>query len=135
MEVAEHVCAADLREKDSRPADLDVAPLLGVWHATDRDNPGVVRLELTRRDTGLVVRCFGADEPEPRDWEEATATGFGSSVGATEAMAFTASYDFGFLDVALAAYAKQGILVLDTFTVFKDGSGRADYFTREFFHR
>jgi hypothetical protein len=135
MEVVDHVCAADLRESDSRPHPLDVAPLLGVWHATDRDNPGVVRLELNRRDTALVVRCFGADEPEPLDWEEATATAFGPSVGATEAMAFTARYDFGFLDVTLAAYAKQGILVLDTFTVFKDGSGRADYFTREFFHR
>src|SRR3954469_2152410 len=110
MEVADHVCAADLREKDSRPHALDVTPLLGVWHATDRDNPGVVRLELSRRDTGLGVRCFGADEPEPLDWEETAASGFGSSVGASEVMAFTASYDFGFLDVTLAAYAKQGIL-------------------------
>ena len=137
MEVADHVCAADLGEKDSgRPApELDVAALLGVWHATDRRNPGVVRLELSRRDRTLLVRSFGAESPEPLDWGEVAATSYGSSVAATEAMAFTAGYDFGFLDVTLAAYAKQGILVLDTFTVFKDDSGRADYFTREFFHR
>ena len=35
----------------------------------------------------------------------------------------------------LAAYAKQGILVLDTFNTFTDASGRSNYFSREFFHR
>ena len=50
-------------------------------------------------------------------------------------MAFSAEYRFPFLTVVLAAYGKQGILVLDTFNSFTDHSGRADYFTREFFHR
>jgi hypothetical protein len=44
-------------------------------------------------------------------------------------------YDFGFLVTILAAYAKQGILVLDTFNTFTDSSGRSNYFSREFFHR
>ncbi|MFI9387200.1 hypothetical protein [Kutzneria sp. NPDC052558] len=135
MEVSTHVCAADLRAGAPPARALELAPLLGVWHATDRRNPGVVRLELGRRGNTLVVRAFGADSPEPIDWGETTAVGYGASVAAGEAMAFTAGYDFGFLTVTLAAYAKQGILVLDTFTVFTDDSGRADYFTREFFHR
>ena len=50
-------------------------------------------------------------------------------------MAFSAVYDFGFMETLLAAYMKGGILVLDTFNAFKDSSGRASYFTREFFHR
>jgi len=135
MEVSAHVCAADLRAEQQPARDLELAPLLGVWHATDRRNPGVVRLELGRRGNTLVVRAFGADTPEPIDWGETPAVGYGSSVTASEAMAFTAGYEFGFLKVTLAAYAKQGILVLDTFTVFTDDSGRGDYFTREFFHR
>jgi hypothetical protein len=135
MEVSAHVCAADLRDGQRPARDLELAPLLGVWHATDRANPGVVRLELGQREKTLVGRAFGAETPEPIDWGETPATGYGASVTASEAMAFTAGYEFGFLTVTLAAYAKQGILVLDTFTVFTDGSGRADYFTREFFHR
>jgi hypothetical protein len=49
-------------------------------------------------------------------------------------MAFTARYDFGFMETTLAVYMKGGILVLDSFNSFKDSSGRCDYFTREFYH-
>jgi hypothetical protein len=35
----------------------------------------------------------------------------------------------------VSAYNKQGILVAAIFTTFDDGSGRSDYWTREFFHR
>lgn len=114
---------------------LDLDQLLGIWHATDQHTPGVTRLELTGTDGVLVISARGADEPQPRDWGTAEATAYGADPGSDKAMAFTASYDFGFLTILLAAYAKQGILVLDTFTSFHDGTGRSDYFTREFFHR
>lgn len=111
------------------------ALLVGHWFATDKEATGVVRLELSQREGALYVRAFGADAPVPRDWGEVEATSYGSAVTATEAMAFTATYDFGFLVTILAAYAKQGILVLDTFNTFTDSSGRSNYFSREFFHR
>jgi hypothetical protein len=114
---------------------LDLEPIVGTWHATDQHTPGVTRLELTGTDGVLVISARGADEPQPRDWGEAEATSYGADPGSDKAMAFTAEYEFGFLTILLAAYAKQGILVLDTFTSFRDGSGRSDYFTREFFHR
>ena len=111
------------------------AQLTGTWYATDHQATGVVRLELRQQDDGLKVRAFGAGSVEPYDWGEITATAYGASVAATEAMAFSAVYDFGFLVTILAAYAKQGILVLDTFNTFTDASGRSNYFSREFFHR
>ena len=114
---------------------LDPALLLGRWHATDHQATGVVRLELSQRERKLLVRTFGANGAEPFDWGEVEATAYGASVLATEAMAFSAVYDFGFMVSILAAYAKQGILVLDTFNTFTDASGRSNYFSREFFHR
>jgi hypothetical protein len=141
-----------LRAEDQLPADatapggaLDPGLLLGRWYATDHQATGVVRLELRQHDGMLFVRAFGAGGTsgsggtsggtEPRDWGEIEATAYGAGVTATEAMAFSAVYDFGFMVTVLAAYAKQGILVLDTFNTFTDASGRSNYFSREFFHR
>ncbi|TCO46633.1 hypothetical protein [Actinocrispum wychmicini] len=119
---------------------LEPALMTGTWYATDKEAAVVVRLELSENDDGVVVRAFGDSDGRPYDWGEVRATLYGSSTTATQAMAFSALYDFGAMTALLAAYAKQGILVLDTFTVFKeptvkDDSGRADYFSREFFHR
>ena len=114
---------------------LKPALLLGTWYATDKEAAGVARLELAEADEAVVVRAFGDADAQPYDWGEVHATVYGNSPTATDAMAFSAVYDFGFMTTLLAAYAKQGILVLDTFTTFKDDSGRADFFSREFFHR
>ncbi len=114
---------------------LDVTPVLGTWLNTDKATAGVVKLELSSYDGLFLVRAHGANAPAPYDWGEVPAVAYGAGITATEAVAFSAVYDFGFLTSMLAAYAKQGILVLDTFNTFKDSSGRANYFTREFFHR
>lgn len=115
--------------------EVDPAPLIGTWWATDKATPGVLRMELAARGGRLTVHAYGACSPEACDWGERAATAYGSSVGSREAMAFSVVYDFGFMETLLAAYMKGGILVLDTFNTFKDGSGRAGYFTREFYHR
>ena len=109
--------------------------MLGTWLATDKQSAGVVKLELSERDGNFVVRAFGAATPEPLDWGEVPAIAYAKSVVSDEGMAVSATYDFGFAESLLAAYSKGGILVLDTFNTFKDGSGRSAYFSREFFHR
>jgi hypothetical protein len=115
--------------------EVDVSPLLGTWWSTDKATTSVVKLELADRAGRFVVHAFGACDPSPCDWGERPAVPYAASVGSSEGMAFSVVYDFGFLETLLAAYMKGGILVLDTFNTFKDGSGRANYFTREFFHR
>jgi hypothetical protein len=132
-----YVRAEDRPPNGDAPAGghVDPAPMLGTWLATDKQAAGVVKLELTERDGAFVVRAFGAGTPDPLDWGEAPAVAYAKSVVSDEGMAVSASYDFGFQESLLAAYTKGGILVLDTFNTFKDGSGRSAYFSREFFHR
>jgi hypothetical protein len=114
---------------------VDPAPLFGTWHNTDKETRGIVRLVLSGgAEGGLSVHAFGACEPSPCDWGVARGEPFSAGVAQRQAMAFTATYDFGFMETSLAVYYKGGILVLDSFNVFKDGSGRSNYFTREFFH-
>ena len=114
---------------------MDPGPMLGTWFATDKQASGLVKLVLSERDGAFFIRAFGAAAPEPLDWGEVPAIAYANSVASTAGMAWSAFYDFGFSESLLAAYSKGGILVLDTFNTFKDGSGRSAYFSREFFHR
>lgn len=137
METLRYLRAEDLPTGDQPVplGGLDITPILGTWCNTDEATAGVVRMVLTRDGQRLLVRAFGAGAPEPDDWGEVPATAYGASSAVTGAMGFSAVYDLGFVTSSLAAYAKQGILVLDALNSFHDSSGRADYFTREFFHR
>lgn len=113
---------------------VDPSPLVGTWLNTDKKTRGIAKLALTQDDGVLKVRAFGACDPSPCDWGDVPGLAFSSGVGSPEGMAFTALYDFGFMETFLAVYLKGGILVLDSFNTFKDESGRSDYFSREFFH-
>jgi hypothetical protein len=115
-------------------APVDSSPLVGSWLNTDKKTRGIARLVLTQNDGALRVHAFGACDPAPCDWGEVQGAAFSSGVGSPEAMAFTALFDFGFMETFLAVYLKGGILVLDSFNTFNDDGGRANYFSREFFH-
>ena len=113
---------------------VDPSPLTGTWLNTDKRTGGITKLVLTQNDGALMVRAFGACDPAPCDWGEVRGAAFSSGVASPEGMAFTAFYQFGFLETFLAVYLKGGILVLDSFNTFNDHSGRSNYFSREFFH-
>lgn len=135
METLRHMRIEDRPSGEVPPGAVDPSPMLGTWHNTDKKTAGVVRMVLAASGGRFVVHAWGAGEAELIDWGEAAATAHAANVSSSEGMAFSAVYDFGFVEAVLAAYTKSGILVLDTFNTFKDGSGRANYFTREFFHR
>jgi hypothetical protein len=116
---------------------LDVSPLLGTWVNTDPESAGIVRIEIAAADQGgLVVGVRAAGQPSPRDWGEVRAeTVYADGLQSARAVAFTARFDLDVLEVHLQANQNQGLLVVASFHRFKDGSGRADYFAREFYRR
>ena len=120
---------------DVRVRPMDPSPLVGTWLATDKSTGGIVKLVLSATPEGFVVHAFGACSPSPCDWGEVKGSVYSDSVASNSGMSFTCTYDFGFLETILAVYLKGGILVLDSFNTFKDDSGRASYFTREFYYR
>jgi hypothetical protein len=135
METLQCMRIEDRPSGGTPPGEVDPSPMFGTWHNTDKQTAGVVRMVLAESGGRFTVRAWGAGEAELFDWGEIAATAHAAGVDSREGMAFSAVYDFGFVETILAAYTKSGILVLDTFNTFKDGSGRANYFTREFFHR
>ena len=112
---------------------LDVSALLGEWSNTNPSATGIVRLLLTRAGDRFVVRVFGAGHPKPLDWGEDPAELFADVPESTQATSFTSFYDLGFMSVWLLVYVNKGVLVVISLTRFQDGSGRSNYWGREFF--
>ena len=49
------------------------------------------------------------------------------------ALAFTTEFKWGEIDMDISANVKLGVLVIQTYTKFNDGSNRHNYYTREFY--
>jgi hypothetical protein len=120
---------------------VDPAPLVGTWVSFDAATRGLVRVVVAGRGGRLAVRAFGASSPAPQDWGETEGDAFAGGVDVVDgvegaaAVAFTARYRFGFVDVLLAAYLNRRLLVVDCYSVFRDGSGRSSYFGRDHFYQ
>lgn len=114
--------------------DLSLKNLTGKWNACDKTQ-GVVRVVLGTKGSTLTVQVFGNCVPTPCDWGVVAGIAYGESVVATEAIAFTAVYDSGFKDVIVTGLLDNGTLIVETFNKFKDGSGRANYYSRAYLCR
>jgi hypothetical protein len=113
---------------------MDIGPLLGAWVNYDQDTTGILRVESTRRGDDLVLRPYGASGTpgaDGVDWGEVVGAAFAIGVGDHEAVGFMAEFRHDFATVALAAYLNKRLLVVDAYTRFTDGSGRANYFQRD----
>jgi hypothetical protein len=110
---------------------INLRPLLGNWINYDEGSSGIHHLEVDDWEGTPVVRAFGAGRPDPIDWGEVAGAAFTDGVGTREAVAFTASYHLPFASVLLAAYLNKRLLVVDAYSTFTDGSGRASYFQRD----
>lgn len=139
MESVKYVKAEDSVEiaeatKNGHALRLDGLP--GTWLNTDSNSRGIVKVVTAVNGTALTVRAFGAGDPELIDWGEVGADCiYANSVSSRVAAGFTASYHFDFAEIHLQANWNQGLLVLASYTSFKDRSSRSNYFSRDFFHQ
>jgi hypothetical protein len=122
-------------EGSEPPGPPDLGPTLGTWLNCDLRTGEIRSLTLVERDGGLVLRAFAAGDSDPIDWGETPATPYVSSLPSRAVSGFEARYDFTFAETHLAANIKYGVLVIQCYNRFLDGSGRPSYFTREFFHQ
>lgn len=138
MESLAFTRANDLTEAVDRPsgrATIDLSPLVGTWHSTNKATRGIIKLILSDHDGILTVQSFGAWESSAIDWGTIHGQAFAGSVGMLESVGFKASYDFAFLKTQVAAYLNKRILVVDTYNTFKDDSRRFNYFLRDHFYQ
>ncbi len=112
-----------------------LADLIGSWFNTNPTTGEIARLSISERGGALLLNIEAAGPPERVAWHETPAVPYMASLGSAEVTGFEAHCDLGFMETHLAANLKHGVLVVQSYNRFKDGSGRGDYFTREFFHQ
>ncbi len=128
----EGVSESELREAlKTSPSPVN---LLGTWVNVDANTTGLVRVVLGWA-AGLMVHPYGACHPNPCDWGSVRGMPYGNSVSSSYAVAFSAVFQPSFKTTILTGYIQAGMLVVETFSHFTDGSGRFDYYSRETFRR
>jgi hypothetical protein len=125
-----------LDEQAEAAGSIVAEPLLGTWLNTNAATGGIAKTVLAAKGNGIVLRVFAAGGSQQTvDWGETAASIFAADALATEAMAFSAFYDFGFMETQLQGHVRQGVLIIAKFDRFKDDSGRSNYLSKEFFYR
>lgn len=134
MENLKHNCTAD-NGQPPYPAAQDWQTALGEWFNFDRGTKQVARVRIYVREGVLWMEAWGAGPSGELSWGAVPVETFTSGVGIAEIEGFTGLYDQGYKETRFCTNLKYGTLVIQTYNRFKDGSGRADYFIREFFHQ
>ena len=116
-------------------AELDLSSLLGRWKNTNSATRGISEIVISENEKGLRVQTIGALTPGPRDWGERLATTYAYNVAGNIVAGFELLYDFGRQETLVTAIHNRGVLVIHAYHRFKDGSGRSNYISKEFFHQ
>lgn len=115
---------------------IDLEPMLGRWINTNSETIYIERFETWLEEGRLMLRVFGVgtEKGAPIDWGAIDVQPYGNP-STLDPAGFHGHYRLEAVDVLLAVNYARGILVIQTYSTFSDGSGRIPYQTREFFHR
>lgn len=114
-------------------AQLDRTALIGNWINSNPDTTSIARLNIFESNGELQLQVFAVGPDGQIDWGTSTANVFTASPTSRTGAGFTCTFDFGFAEARMQAMIMKGLLVLAQFHLFKDDSGRASYFLREYY--
>lgn len=139
MTIATHAREADRIHGGAPSAErapVDLTPIAGDWVSTTGLAGGVSRFRAREHDGALLVTASGYGATRGGDWGEVPAQTFANTLvpGAGQSFtAFVATFDGAEVRTQLESYLALGLATGHAFHRFADGSGRRDYFTREFY--
>jgi hypothetical protein len=119
-----------------QPGSASLDSLLGIWINTKPAGVGIAKFEISTEGGSPVLRIYGFGPKSMIDWGKTSIeTIYTKDIATSEPLAFQARYDLGFMEVHVQGNFSLGLMVLACLNIFKDDSGRANYFSREFFCR
>jgi hypothetical protein len=118
---------------EAQRGEIDRAALVGTWINSNLDTNSIARVNISDADGKLQLQVFAMGPDGLIDWGTSDAQVFAGGPSSHAGVGFTCTFDFGFAEARLQAMIMKGLLVLAQFHLFKDDSGRADYFLREYF--
>ncbi|PWU19682.1 MAG: hypothetical protein C5B50_06120 [Verrucomicrobia bacterium] len=116
-----------------------LADFQGHWKNIKRFPEGVSKMDIQATNGPVTIEAFGACTPTDCDWGVSPALAYAPKVTSDltlKANSLTTEYDFGFAESRIVIYRLgRRALRVDTFTHFKDGSGRTDFHSVEYMRR
>jgi len=113
------------------PISLSAFP--GTWFNSNPDTTGIAQIVMSESAGNLFLQTFATGPAGLIDWGKVAAHVFTAGPSSRLPAGFTSRYDFDFVEIQLQGMLMKGLLVLAQFHSFKDDSGRADHFGREYF--
>jgi hypothetical protein len=107
------------------------APLVGTWHNINASTRDLVKIVIAASGASITVNPYGACSPTPCNWGAVAGTAYAANVGSSHAVAFSSEFKFGFSNVLVVGHLNKAELLVETFTVFTDGSGRSNLYTSD----
>jgi hypothetical protein len=112
---------------------IDITGLPGTWLNSNPDTNGIARIVISESAGELKLQTYAVGPDHLIDWGTVPVKLFAANPSSRVAAGFTCAYDFGFVETQLLGMIMKGLLVLAQLHRFKDESGRADYFVREYY--
>ena len=101
--------------------------IAGTWVNVDPATRGLTKLVIFPSGSEFLVRGYGQCSPSDCDWGFTQLHPGGHSVSDAESDYAIATYDFGFKETTIMVHLEGDQLMVETYNVFKDGSGRKHY--------
>jgi hypothetical protein len=116
---------------------LNADKLIGRWLNTNITTKGVAEITIKQDGDQFYVNVSGVGSEGPIAWPTARAEVLANleEEAGQRAVAFAATFEFGFMTAESYLRVNKGVLVIVLFNTFHDDSGRSNYVTREFFYR
>ena len=102
--------------------------LQGTWFNTNPDTGEIGKIVISVQDGVVSLQVFGVDADDLIPWGESVATPYVDRIGSSLVTGFISDHDLGFVRTRLAANVKYGVLVIQSYNEFRDGSGRPAVF-------
>jgi len=115
------------------PGPIDLSFYIGNWKNTHHSTGTIYQFRIRVENDKYYFH--GAGVGSPRDWGEISITPVAKACNSRAGTGFHGRYDFGFMEMVLSANDNQGIIIIASYNIFKDATGRSSYFRREFFYR
>jgi hypothetical protein len=118
------------------PDEVDAGPLLGAWTNTNAGSGQIAGLRIEVIDDRPALSVWGVSPPSHRNWGTTPIDRlYRGNLQSLQAAAFEATFEAGSMTALLDANLSKGLLIIACMKSFRDGSGRSNYFVREFFRK
>ncbi len=108
--------------------DIQVNPFVGDWKNTKVDPQGVTGVSIAADNKGQsTIAAWGACLPDDCKWGTTSLHLCGDNVADRNISCGFAAWDQGFVDTYVTLRMEKDELVIELYSVFKDGSGRSNY--------